>query len=122
MSQKLQKVFPSTMASAGTMSGEVDLGGSFASVFLVIPTMATASNGISIFGSDAASAAGGIYRQLMHTPINSSTVTTNPYTITSSSTNCIVPINTAVMALRYVKVNTAATVQDGCLFKFICGE
>lgn len=122
MSQGMQKVYASTMASAGTMSGEVDLGGSYKSVFLMIPTMATASNGISIFGSDLASAAGGVYRQLMHTPINSSTVTTNPYLVTSSSTNCIVPVTSALNAIRYVKVNTNATVQDGCLFKFLCGE
>lgn len=121
MSHGLYKVYASTMASGGTMSSEVDLGRAFKTVYLVIPTMATASNGMYIYAADKASAASGVYRILMHPSINSSTVTTNQHIITSAATNCIVPLPTG-LGLQYLKVNTNATVANGCLFQFLCSD
>lgn len=117
MGHGLHKVYAATMASGGTMTSEVDLGRSYQNVFLMIPSMATASNGITLYASDAQ---GGTYRVVKHPSINSATVATNNYTITSAATNCIVPL--PVTGLQYLKVNTDATVADGCVFKFICGD
>ncbi len=117
MSHGLNKVYASTMASGGTMSGEVNLGRSYQNVYLMIPSMATASNGMSIYASDAS---GGTFCQVMHPSVNSATVATNAYLITSAATSVIVPV--PVGGLRFLKVNTDATVAHGCVFKFICGD
>lgn len=117
MSHGLNKVYVCTMASGGTTSSEVNLGRTYQNVYLVIPTMATASNGMYIYGSDAT---GGTFRIIMHPSINSATVATNPYVITSAATNCIVPV--PVGGLQFLKVNTDATVAHGCVFKFVCGD
>lgn len=117
MGHGLSKVYACTMASGGTMTGQCDLGRSYQNVYLVIPTMATASNGMSIYVSDSSS---GTFRQLYHPSINSATVATNPYVITSAATNVVVPV--PLQGIQYVKVNTDATVAHGCVFKFICGD
>ena len=116
MSHGLTTVYTSTMASGATMSSEVDLGRAYRTVFLVIPTMATASNGMYIYSSDAS---GGTYRAVMHPAINSATVGDNVYTIASALTNAVVPIPAG---LRFLKVNTDATVANGCSFKIICSD
>ena len=100
------------------MSGEVDLGRSYHNVLLVIPSLATATNGTYIYASDTS---GGTFRVLMHASINSATVASNQYVIASAATNCIVPLAVAD-GLRYLKVNTDATIAHGCVFKFICGD
>ncbi len=106
----------STMASGGTSSTEVDLGRPYKNVYLSIPVMASSTNGLRILGSDTS---GGTFRVITHASINSATVATNEYVINSAASSVIVPVPAG---LRFVKVNTAATVDAGAAFKFICGD
>lgn len=102
------------MASAGTSTSALDLQGSWPSVYLAIPTM-TSNTQINIQASDSLA---GTYRRLKHPTLNSSTVGTNEFAIVSGATNCIVPIPDS---LRFIKVETTATVDNGCTFKILCG-
>lgn len=111
------KAFPVTMASGGTLTSEVNLGKSYNGVVLMIPSMTSAHDGISIYCSESSA---GTFRILKHQCINSSTVTTNDYVISSSATNCYVPL--PIGGIQYLKVQTSSTVAHGCTFKIICGD
>lgn len=105
--------FAVTMASAGTLTSQIDLGAGWSQAYLEIPSM-TSNTQIYIRG---ASTDGGTFRRVKHPSINSSTVTTNDFVIQSTATNCFVPMPAGV---RFVKIETEVTVNDGCVFKIVC--
>lgn len=115
MAHGVSQYFEATVDSFATSSSEVDLGRAFPTAYLVIPTM-TSNTAIHIQGCEES---GGTFRRVYHPSINSSTVTTNVFTIASATTNAIVPIPNA---LRYLKVETTATISFTAAFRVICGE
>lgn len=106
--------FTLTMTSGATLTSAIDLQGGWINAYLVIPTM-TSNTQIAIQTSDKET---GTFRRVKHPTINSSTVATNDYIIASSATNCVVAIPGG---LRYVKVETTATVDAGATFQILCG-
>lgn len=109
------RYFTATMTSAGTLTSEVDLGRVWDTVYLEIPTM-TSNTQLHI---QASRTLGGSYRRVFHPSINSSTVGTNVFAVPSNVTNAIIPIPND---FQYVKVESTATVNDGALFRIICGS
>lgn len=111
----VQSTFSATMASGATTTSEIKLSRSWQNMFLVVPSM-TSGTEVRIQVSDAS---GGTYRQLMHYPVNSSTVAVNIFKVNSSVTNAAVPIPAGY---QYMKIETTATVDSGNTFKVICGD
>lgn len=107
--------YSTTIASGATASAALDLQFGWGATYLVVPSM-TSNTQIHIQSSDVAT---GTYRRVKHPSINSSTVTTNDFAIASSATNCVVPIPAG---LRFVKIETTATVDSGQAFKVLCGS
>lgn len=105
--------FAVTMASAGTLTSELDLGRAWKKVYLD-PTGAASEVRIQ-----AAISAGGTYRQLYHPSINSSTVGANIFKIPSAVSGGLIEIPAG---LRYIKVETTATVANGLVFTLIAAE
>lgn len=105
--------FSVTMASGGTLSSEIDLANGWSKAHLVIPTMASNSE----IRLKASSESGGTFRQVYHPPVNSATVAVNMFKIASGVTNATVEIPAG---LRYLKVETTATIDSGLTFKVIC--
>ena len=104
-----------TMASAGTTTSQLDLGGrTWASVYLRVPTM-NSNSAIILYGSHD----NVTYSLVKHPPVNSITNVNNDYTIASASTNVWVPIPNA---FRYIKVVSTATVDNGVVFTVICAD
>lgn len=107
-------VFPATMASAGTLTSEVDLGHAWSTVYLEIPTQT--SNILHLI--QAARESGGTYRRIYHPSVNDSTLPNNlAFSISSSTTQALVPIPGG---FRYMKVETSGTVNDGAIYRFHC--
>lgn len=106
-------VFSVTMASAGTLTSEVDLGRAWKTVYLhnIAPTSAVLLR--------ASPESAGTYGQVTHPSINSATVAVNNYTIPSAASGSIVPIPSG---LRYLKIETTASVANGTTFKVICSD
>lgn len=107
--------YVATMASAGTLTPAVDISGSWGNVYLEIPSM-TSNTQVHI---KAAATSDGTYRRLKHPSLNDTTVVTTDFAIASAATNCIVPIPNG---LKYLKVETTATVDDGCVFRVFVGD
>lgn len=104
-----------TMASAGSLTSQLDLGGrTWNSVYLRVPTM-TSNSAILIQGSVDNST----YSVIKHPPINSATVATNDYTIASAATNVWVPIPNA---FRYIKIVVTAGADSGQAFTVLCAD
>lgn len=108
------KVYTATMSSAGTLSSEINLAQNWDSLFLEIPTM-TSNTQLHI---QAANASGGTYRRIKHPSVNASTVSTNDFAIASAATSCLVPIPNGV---QFIKIEATATVDNGAVFRVICG-
>ena len=105
-----------TMASGGTLTGQVDLGQVYANVFLEVPSMPTNSQ-IHIQSSRDSS---GTFRRVVHPSINSSTVSTNnDFAIASAVTNRMVPMPNGV---RFIKIETTMAVGDGCIFRILVSD
>jgi len=100
------KAFPVTIAAQATtaavLSSEVDLGGSYNKMAIIIPSM-TSGGDVGIY---AAEATGGTFRRVYL----SQTVTSAPvaFNVLSSITNCIVPIPGSYQFVK-VYMTTAAT-------------
>jgi hypothetical protein len=118
MGYGVDAIFPATMASAGTLTSEVNLSRAWGRVYLEIPSM-TSNTQIHIQGAYTSTSGGGTYRRIYFDTLNSSTVGTNVYAIASAVTNAIVPIPPGI---QFVKVETTATVNDGCTFRLICSD
>lgn len=116
MGHGLQKYYSVTMASAGTLTAELDLGRSYGTMYLMVPTM-TSNTQMFVQGCDVTA---GTYRRIKMPVINTSTVAApNDFNIASAATNCFVPIPNG---FRYMKIETTATVDSGQTFKVICGD
>lgn len=108
-------VFTTTMASAGTSTGQVDLARSWKLVYLAVPSM-TSNTQIHI---NAAAEDGATFRYTYHPMANAASPTGFRFLINSAVTNAMVPIPNG---LRFIKVETTATVDNGCVFKIICSD
>jgi hypothetical protein len=103
-------VFPVTIASAGTLSSEIDLGGRWDNTSLIIPTMASNSQ----IHFQAATTSGGTYRRVYDKTLG----TPADFSVLSGVTSRIVSVP---VGFRYVKVETTATMDSGQSFEIICG-
>lgn len=109
-------VFTATMTSGATLTSEVNLGRNWATVYLAVPSM-TSNSQLHV---QACESSGGTFRKVKHPAVNSSTVSTpNDFAIASAATNCWVLIPNGV---RYVKVESTATIDSGCTFKIVCSD
>lgn len=106
--------FDASIASFSSLSNAVDLSMSHGKNFLVIPSM-TSNSEVYLRAADSMA---GTYRAVYHPPINSSTVAVNRFIVPSAITNAVVEIPNG---LRYVKVETSATVSFTAGFQIICG-
>lgn len=105
--------FTVTMASGATLTGSLDLGRAYGKVYLD-PTGAASEVRIQ-----AAAASGGTFRQVYHPSINSSTVGANMFKIPSSVSGGLIEIPNG---LRFIKVETTATVDNGATFTLIASD
>jgi hypothetical protein len=105
-----------TMASGATLSSAVDLQKAYNKISLVVPSMASGTD-IYLHGSTELA---GTYRRINHSP-NSVSATAGALFISSSISNCIVPLNN--LHVQYVKVelSTAMTATTAA-FKLICSD
>ena len=107
------KVFSTGIASNTTLSSMMDLGGSYRTYGLLVPTMVSGSD-IGILTCDEAA---GTYRRVFHAPTNAS----NPaivINILSSITNCLYQLPPLG---QYVKIQLTTMVSESTTtFKIIC--
>jgi hypothetical protein len=103
------------MASGGTLTSAYDLGGWYKTLYLEIKSMP--SNSALLIQSSRT--VDGTYRRVYHPTINSSTVGTNPYTVSSAATSAIVPIPGVH---RYLKIEATMAVDNGTTFNIIYGN
>ena len=106
-------VFQTTIASAATLSSELDLGRAWNRVY-IDPTGAN-----SEVRMQAAATSGGTYRQVYHPPINSSTVGNNIFKIPSATSGGITEIPGG---FRFIKIEATAAVTNGNTFNLICSD
>lgn len=116
MSYGPNAVFELTMTSGATLTTERDLGRSWKNVYLSYGSL-TSNTQMHIQASEVS---GGTYRRVYHPSINNASVQTNAvFAIGSSVTSAFVPIPNG---LKYVKVETTATMDSGYLFKIVCTD
>jgi hypothetical protein len=108
-------VYTVTMASAGTLTSELKLQRSYKTMFIEIASM-TSNSQIHIH---AATVTGGTFRKVYFPLANSASPVGNVFTINSAVSNGIVPIPNGI---QFLKVETTATVDNGCTFKIICSD
>lgn len=108
-------IVPATIASADTISAEIDLGRAFSSVYLEIISM-TSNSEINI---EAAYASGGTYRKVRHPVVNSSAAQCHIFAIPSSVTNAMVAIPSG---FRFMKIHQTATADSGQAYRLICSD
>lgn len=114
MSYGPMAVYTVTMASGGTLTGGADIARSYKNVFLEIPTM-NSNTQLHVWGSSDNSTFRRVYQPMQ----NSAAPTGALFTINSAVTGALVPIPNGI---RYVKVESTATVDNGCVFKMICSD
>src|SRR3982750_1469972 len=105
--------FQVVIASAATLSSEVNLGRGWLKVYLD-PTGAASEVRLQ-----AAIAAGGTYRQVYHPSVNSSTAAANVFKIPSSVSGGLIELPAG---LQYVKVETTASVANGATLQIIASD
>lgn len=115
MSYGPYRVYTASMASGGTLTGEVNVGRVFENIYLMIPTM-TSNTQLYIQASDVT---GGTYRRIWQPVINSSTVGTNLFAVPSAVTNGMIPLPNG---FQYMKVESTATVDGGVTFQIFCAS
>lgn len=108
------QAFPMVMVSGASLTPAADVGKAFESVYLEIPTM-TSNTALFL----QASGDNVTYRRVQLPLINTSTVGSNDFQILSSVTNRMVQIPAG---FRFWKIETTATVDNGCTFKIICRD
>lgn len=102
-----------TMTSGATLSAELDLARGWESVYLDVTGAA------SEVRLQAAASSAGTYRQVYHPVLNSSTVGQNMFKIPSATSGGWAPLP---YGLRYLKIETTATVANGLTFTVICAD
>lgn len=110
------KVFTCSVASAATLSGEVDLGKDWRSVYLEIASMTSNSQ----HHIQAAASSGGTYRRVKVANVSTGTVQTLDFAVASTATSTFIKI--PVDGLQYVKVELTATADSGQSYRIVCGN
>ena len=105
-----ERVFAATIASAGTSSNEVDLGGYFLRVMLEIPAGLVNDTRILVSNSK-----GGTYRNLFTSFVDND-VTPAVYNLASTVCNCVLAIPAPG---RYLKVEATTAAADGELYTVV---
>jgi hypothetical protein len=113
MGHGIYVVYNATIASGATLSSEIDLGRSFARV-MIDPTGAA-----SEVRFQAAATSGGSYRQVYLPTVNTSTVGSNIWKVSSAISGGMIE---APPGLRYMKIETTAAVANGATLKLICSD
>lgn len=114
MAHGVFQVFPVTIASATSLSSEIDFGRSFAKVYLD-PTGAK-----SEVRFQAAATSGGTYRQvLLPQDPGTSTVQSNIWKVASAASGSIIEVPAG---FRFFKVETIASCVDGASLKLFCSD
>ena len=108
-------VFTATMASAGTLSSEVNLGRQWEKVYLGVPSM-TSNTQLHIKVADVT---GGTYRRVKHPMVASTPAAPEDFAIYSAATNCYIPIPNG---FQFLKIESTATVDSGTSFKIVCSD
>ena len=103
------RVFTATIASAGTSSNEVDLGGYYTRVMLEIPAVANATRIL------VASDTGGTYRNLF-TGLADNDTSDSVFDIASTISNCFIAIPAPG---RYLKVEATTAAANGAIYKIV---
>ena len=117
MSYGIVKVFTVTMASAGTLSSECYLGKSWGNAYLEIKSM-NSNTQHHIQAAAAASSSGGVYRRVKLVPV-SATVQTTDWYVASAASSAFVPLPAG---LQYLKIEKAATVDNGATYSIVCSD
>lgn len=105
--------FNVTIASGATLSSEVDLGRSWARVY-IDPTGAA-----SEVRFQAAAASAGTYRQVYLPQPGTSTVQANIWKVSSGISGGVIECPAGI---RFLKVETTAAVANGATLKLICSD
>lgn len=104
------KIFTTTIASAASTAGAVQLG-DWETVLLEVSTMST-NAAISVYGSTD----GSTYKAV-HERVNTATVQYQALVVQTNTVNCIVPLPKLP---PYVQLRCSAVVNGGVSFKIIC--
>lgn len=104
--------FIGTIASAGTLSSEIDLGRSWAHQALVIPARSNTTLYIQ-----CSEQTGGTFRRVYNSASRAGSETL--FQVLSATTNAIVPIPGGC---RFIKVETQDALSDGMNFKIITSD
>ena len=108
------KVFAATIASTGTDSGEVDLGGAYGKVALMVPTMASKTTAFLQVANDS----GGTYYDVYYAPTAAAApVQWQLHADIADGAVVDLPIRA-----RYVKVKVASAPASDSAYKFICSS
>lgn len=113
MAHGAYSVFSVTMTSAATLTGQVDLGRTWAKVY-IDPT-----NAKSEVRFQASPTSGGTFRQVYLPQPGTSTVQVNIWKVASGISGGMIE---APAGLRYMKIETIDAVADGVTFKLICSD
>jgi hypothetical protein len=110
------QVFSISMTCGATLSSYVDLQKAYNKITVMVPSM-TSTTDIYFQASDEA---GGTYRRLFHPP-NSVSSTAGALFLSSSITNCVVPLNH--VNVRYLKIeHSSAMTAAAASYKIICSD
>lgn len=107
-------VFTATMPSGGTSTSGVELARAWKYIYLEIPTM-TSNTEMYVNGSGLDTT----YRPIYHALPAITFPVAIRFVINSALTNAFVPVPNGI---RYLKVETSATVDDGCIFRVVCSD
>lgn len=117
MSHGAISVFTATMASAGTLTGAINLGRAWRNAYVEIPTSVSGADGTDV--KLYASADNSTFRPV-YTRINSSTVAANVWQVKSSVSQAIVDLPPG---LRYLKFqHTTAFTDTSLVYRVICSD
>ena len=101
----------STVAPDSLTSG-AQVGDEAKELFVLIPGLST--NAVhQVFGSPD----GTTYSRICHPAVNSATVATNPYAISTLATSCWVPIPTG---FKYIKMHQTAAASSSASYQIMC--
>ena len=103
-----------TMPSGGTSTASLDIARSWKTIYLEIPSM-TSNSELYINGSTD-----NVTFRMTYHPQGAVTAPIGVrFLINSAVTNAIVPIPNGV---RYIKIESSATINNGCVFKVLCSD
>jgi hypothetical protein len=117
MSYGTPQVFTKTISVGGSLTAAYDLGRSWPSVYLVVPTMAAYITTATCNIYFKASADNTTFFDVVFPPANSSTTAVVTFTLANTISQCVVPVPNA---LQYVKVQVSNNATAAVQFSLIC--